>query len=82
MDKYHGQYNFLGRLTKPLIFTDSKLLEGWLKENPKSKVISYHYNSPEKHNPEYFQAYRGRYVAIWDAAKLRINPKLAFRESD
>ena len=42
-DKYHGQYNFLGRLLAPIQFTDSKLLEGWLNKNPKSKVISYHY---------------------------------------
>ena len=82
MDKYHGQYNFLGRLTKPIVFIDSKLIEGWLKKNPKSKIVSYHYSSPKQHNPEYFQAFRGRYVAIWDAVKLSKNPNLAFRESD
>ena len=79
MDKYHGQYNFLGRLTKPIVFTDSKLLAGWLRDNPKSKIVSYHYSSPEKNYPEYFQTFRGRYIAIWHGASLRKNPKIAFR---
>jgi len=81
MDKYHGQYNFLGRLTKPIVFTDSKLLAGWLRDNPKSKIVSYHYSSPEKNYPEYFQTFRGRYIAIWNGASLRKNPKIAFREN-
>ena len=78
MDKYHGQYNFLGRLTKPIVFTDSKLLAGWLRDNPKSKIVSYHYSSPEKNFPEYFQTFRGRYIAVWNGANLRKNPKIAF----
>ena len=82
MDKYHGQYNFLGRLTRPIEFTDSKLLPGWLKKNPNSKVVSYHYRSPANDNPEYFQPFRGRFIAVWDSAKLRKNPELAHRESE
>jgi len=81
MDKYHGQYNFLGRLTKPIAFTDSKLLAGWLRDNPKSKIVSYHYSSPEKNLPEYFQTFRGRYIAVWNGTHLRKNPKIAFREN-
>ena len=81
MDKYHGQYNFLGRLTKPIVFTDSKLLAEWLRGNPKSKIVSYHTSSPEKNHPEYFQTFRGRYIAFWNAASLRKNPKIAFREN-
>ena len=81
MDKYHGQYNFLGRLTKPIVFSDSVLLAGWLKENPKSKIVSYHISSPEKNYPEYFQTFRGRYIAIWNGESLRKNPKIAFREN-
>jgi 4-amino-4-deoxy-L-arabinose transferase-like glycosyltransferase len=79
MNKYHGQYNFLGRLTEPIEFTDHKLLPGWLRKNPKSKVVSYHYESPAKDDPEYFQPFRGRYIAVWDASRLRNNPKLANR---
>jgi len=81
MDKYHGQYNFLGRLTKPIVFTDSKLLARWLRDNPKSKIVSYHYSSPEKNFPEYFQTFRGRYIAVWNGANLLKNPKIAFREN-
>ena len=81
MDKYHGQYNFLGRLIRPIVVTDSKLLEGWLKKNPKSKIVSYHYTSPEQNRPEYFQAFRGRYIAIWNGTRLVKNPKMAFREN-
>ena len=81
MDKYHGQYNFLGRLIRPIVVTDSKLLEGWLKKNLKSKIVSYHYSSPEKNRPEYFQAFRGRYIAIWNGTRLVKNPKMAFREN-
>ena len=81
MDKYHGQYNFLGRLAKPIAFTDSKLLAGWLRDNPKSKIVSYHYSSPEKNFPEYFQTFRGRYIAVWNGEYLRKNQKFAFREN-
>jgi len=37
--------------------------------------------NPEKNYPEYFQTFRGRYIAIWNGASLRKNPKIAFREN-
>ncbi|MBO31484.1 MAG: hypothetical protein CMM74_00690 [Rhodospirillaceae bacterium] len=81
-DKYHGQYNFLGRLKNPVVFTDSKLLPSWLKKNPKSKVVSYHYQSPAKFNPEFFQEFRGRFIAVWDGEMLSGNPAMANRKYD
>lgn len=81
-DKYHGQYNFLGRLLAPIQFTDSKLLGGWLNKNPKSKVVSYHYISPISNKPEFLSRFRQRYIAVWDGKKLAKNPEFTFRADE
>lgn len=75
--KYHGQYNFLGRLTVPLDEVEDDTLPAWLAAHPDGKVVSYHKRKPAPGGPELVRAFRGRWIAVWDAAVLRADPNLA-----
>jgi len=39
--KYHGQFNFLGRLTKPLVETGDGEIMQFLKDHPNAKIVSF-----------------------------------------
>jgi 4-amino-4-deoxy-L-arabinose transferase-like glycosyltransferase len=80
--KYHGQFNFLGRLTKPLIETgDGEILQ-FLKDNPNAKIVSYHDRIKKGRAPDYVQNFRSRLIAVWDAAVVRIDPEVARRNAE
>ncbi len=81
--KYHGQFQFLGRLEKPLaviglLHPDVKT---WLENNPNGKVISYHRVLPEAARPLFKQPFRRGLVVIWDAATMIAHPGIADRNS-
>ena len=81
--KYHGQYQFLGRLKNPMavigvINPDER---DWLARHPGGKVVSYRKTPIEVPRPAYIQPYRGGYVVVWDAADIIASPGLADRES-
>ena len=78
--KYHGQYNFLGRLTETIGETGDGDITAWLQKNPKSKIVSHHYVLPEGAKPDFVVPFRGRLVAVWDAATISANPELARRK--
>jgi 4-amino-4-deoxy-L-arabinose transferase-like glycosyltransferase len=65
-DKYHGQYDFLGRLTRPLAVVPEPEVANWLAKNPDGKIVVYYrkepYDGPGK--VELSQPYRGGYAAI------------------
>jgi hypothetical protein len=65
-DKYHGQYDFLGRLTRPLAVVPEPEVANWLAQNPDGKAVVYYrkepYDGPGK--VELSQPYRGGYAAI------------------
>ena len=64
--KYHGQYNFLGRLQRPIEAIDGAAVAAWFDEHPDGLVIAYHrVLSTEAGEPAYTQAYRGRTLGIW-----------------
>lgn len=77
--KYHGQYNFLGRLSETIETTGSGEVEQWLKENPKSKIISSHYIIKDPSGPDLVLPFRGQFIAIWDAAKVAADPTVVRR---
>ncbi len=78
-NKYHGQFDFLGRLKKPIAIIDEKNVTSWAAANPRGKVISYHYKLPTGLTPDYVQRYRGGYVTVWDAQTVAKYPYLALR---
>ena len=75
---YHGQYHFLGRLTRPIDIIDRRELAAWLDRHPDGRVIVYHRRTAEfaPPGPEFTQPYRGRRVAIWEAQGLNANSRL------
>jgi len=64
--KYHGQFHFPGRLTRPLEVLPEQALAGWLTANPHGRAVAYFrdgaYAGPGR--VEYEQPYRGQRVAI------------------
>lgn len=79
--KYHGQYQFAGRLKKPLLWTDNTdELAAFLAANPDAKVISYRYKLyDDEPKPETIVSFRKLKMVIWSADQVRANPKLASR---
>jgi len=72
--KYHGQYQFAGRLQKPLeiVPTPTDLLV-WAAAHPDGVVVVYA-REPLQHRagaaPELMQKYKGRSVYLWRSADL------------
>ena len=74
LGKYHGQFQFAGRLQRPLEIgpTPSDLLN-WAAKHPDAVVIVYA-REPLQHRagalPELVQKYKGRSVYLWRGADL------------
>ena len=81
--KYHGQFQFLGRLEKPLAVIGllHPDVETWLEKNPNGKVVSYHRVLPDAARPLFKQPFRRGLVVIWDAATMIAHPGIADRVS-
>ena len=68
--KYHGQYQFLGRLREPLAVTWQHEARQWAETHPDAKMIVSHRAWPDDLKPEFAQRFRGRLVAVWDAREV------------
>ncbi len=76
--KYHGEFQFTGRLTQPIDSLKKDKVKHWLTNNPTGQLIVYT-ESPialERQIVEYDNAYRGRHISLLDGAKLASNPAL------
>jgi 4-amino-4-deoxy-L-arabinose transferase-like glycosyltransferase len=73
--KYHGQFQFLGRLKKPIMIAGDNNIKKWLAETPQTKIISVH-NNIDKNGPkpDFIQNYRGKFIAVWDRSIALLNP--------
>ena len=79
--KYHGQYNFLGRLEKPIAqvgmyYPDT---EKYVQAHPDAKIIAYHEVVPTKAVPVAVYRFRSRFIAVWDAAVVARFPEITKR---
>jgi hypothetical protein len=78
--KYHGQYQFLGRLYEPLDVIGGDEITEWFGRNPDGVVVAYHRNLPELSDGPFFtQKFRGRTVALWNRDAALIDPGLFVR---
>jgi len=79
--KYHGQYNFLGRLKKPVtqigILSPDK--KDFLEHHPDGKIIAYHETLPTAAKPVAVYRFRDRLIAIWDARTVIRHPNITER---
>ncbi len=82
--KYHGQFHFVGRLTKPIavIGIDEKDSQAWLAAHPTGKVVSYRDRLPGPGEPQpLFKApYRNDWVVVWDRNDLARDSRAVYRD--
>ncbi|NQV84980.1 MAG: glycosyltransferase family 39 protein [Rhodospirillales bacterium] len=79
--KYHGQYNFLGRLTKPIAqigMLHPDTVE-FIKNHPEGRIIAYHDKAPTRAQPLAAYRFRSRWITLWDVQVIAQNPGLAER---
>ncbi len=70
--KYHGQFQFLGRLTNPLEVLAATDIESWANANPNGVLVGYHRSLPATVGDTLDrQVFRSRTLVIWevDSAK-------------
>ncbi|WP_135081698.1 glycosyltransferase family 39 protein [Terasakiella sp. SH-1] len=73
--KYHGTFQYLGRLEKPIAELSTErghpMME-WLHAHPRSKVITL-WKQPAPDHPavDYVQNFRGNNMIVFDVAKLK-----------
>lgn len=73
-DKYHGQFQFIGRLRQPLtVVPERQALLDWAHRHPDGRVVLYSYEPLEHARgaaPEFAQRFKGRFVSVWQASDL------------
>ncbi|MFP5344051.1 MAG: glycosyltransferase family 39 protein, partial [Gammaproteobacteria bacterium] len=72
IDKYHGQFQFLGRLREPLRVIGGAQVQDWIQAHPGGRVVSAEDNWRPAGNPrpEFSQPYRGKILSIWGREAL------------
>jgi 4-amino-4-deoxy-L-arabinose transferase-like glycosyltransferase len=74
LGKYHGQFQFVGRLEQPLLVIPAPGdLMSWAKQHPDGAVVIYA-RLPLTHadgaKPLFAQKFKGRHVSVWRGADL------------
>ncbi|HET9228784.1 MAG TPA: glycosyltransferase family 39 protein [Thermoanaerobaculia bacterium] len=63
---YHGQFQFLGRLERPLLEIPDGSESLWIRQNPRGRVIQdLRYMPPDVSRAELTQPYRDDVLAVW-----------------
>ncbi len=81
LGKYHGLFNFMGRLERTVATVGLKDpdLKEWLAANPDGRMITVVNPLPEHLKAVHWQPFRGRFLAVYDAAQVIANPSLVNR---
>jgi 4-amino-4-deoxy-L-arabinose transferase-like glycosyltransferase len=73
LGKYHGQFHFLGRLTRPIEVLELVEIQDWAQDNPSGRIIGYsdgvRWQPPGE--PEFSQRYRRAQVFVWGPDAIR-----------
>ena len=78
--KYHGQYQFLGRLEDPLDVIQGDEIVEWFSRNPDGVVVAYHRSLPDlSAGPFFTQKFRGRILGLWNRDAALADPGLFMR---
>ncbi|MEJ2346608.1 MAG: glycosyltransferase family 39 protein [Gammaproteobacteria bacterium] len=74
---YHGQFQFFGRLRKPLVVLRHGQLHHWAEQHPNGRVVVYSSDPPPNTGPQpdFLQRYKGEWLAIWEASVLCSMPQ-------
>lgn len=73
---YHGEYQFLGRLVRPLPEIEYRDIPAWFAANPDGWMVARYRRERLDTGPKpvYAQPKRGRVMVIWDRAALAEKP--------
>jgi 4-amino-4-deoxy-L-arabinose transferase-like glycosyltransferase len=67
INEYHGQFNYLGRLKYRVDTIPELVAQGWFLGHTRGRVIIVsNLPPPNWLRPWFVQAYRGRYMSVWD----------------
>ena len=67
--KYHDQFHFYGRLTRPLAVVQPSDAPAWARNHPNGWLVSYPRTAPA--TAAHVQRFRGRYLALIRATNYR-----------
>ncbi|MBL6927790.1 MAG: glycosyltransferase family 39 protein [Rhodospirillales bacterium] len=71
--KYHGQFQFPGRLREPIVIIGDNNAADWVANNPTGKIVTYYRQAPGGVTPNVIQRFRGKWMIVWDAAAAAEN---------
>lgn len=79
--KYHGQFQFLGRLTRPVAVVGQREndLENFLRDHPTGRIVAYYDKVPDRARPVAVFPFRQSVMVIWDAATMIAHPGIGNR---
>lgn len=78
--KYHGQFNFLGRLADPVeLLDDPEEAAAWVAAHPDGRIVSYP-GRPPASGPVLLAPFRGRWMAVWTTSEVAKNPAVLQRD--
>jgi 4-amino-4-deoxy-L-arabinose transferase-like glycosyltransferase len=67
---YHGEFHFLGRLTRPFAVIPHGAEQAWLREHPRGRVIQDTHFLPPGVRPDLIQPYRTEDLAVYGRESL------------
>jgi hypothetical protein len=76
--KYYGQFQFIGRLEKPIEVIQPAEVQRWARSHPRGRLITYATTLNEKQaaQAEFYRSYRARYLLILTSQALLTDPTL------
>ena len=69
--KYHGQFHFPGRLSRPMAIIGDGEVKDWVARHPDGKIVTYHRHLPTRAAPDAAQPFRSLIIGVWDATAVR-----------
>jgi len=78
--KYHGQYQFLGRLAAPIDVIEDADVPAWTAAHPDGLIIAYYRERPVSLAPRMVFRFRGKWLAVWTAATAGRDPSILHRK--
>jgi hypothetical protein len=79
---YHGQFNFAGRLRRPVAEIGDAEAPAWMAAHPGGIIVSYRDSEPKDATPLFSAPYRGGVVVVWDVATALADPGVIRRGGD
>jgi len=80
--KYHGQFNFPGRLTQPLDEIGRAQTLEWARTHPRGLIVAYDDGGRDGVPPQFSQPYRGSRLVVYAAGTVADHPQLIRSLSD